>query len=119
MPTVNQQVTEACLPFFMMNVVANDVVIHSNNSNGNNQITVDPPSVTYDDDLNELTVYFGSTSTIDLEYVDALGTPYYYVQGENHVGYTSTTYTNLPAGYYTITIHDAYGMTYIGCFTLV
>ena len=72
--------------------------------------------MTYDDSLNQLYVYFGTTSTIDIEYVDPTGTPYYLVYGESHVGYTSTTYTNLPAGYYTITIHSIYGVTYTGNF---
>ena len=95
------------------------IVVHETKTNqGHNQIYVDPPYVTYDEGLNELTVYFGSTSTIDLEYVDDLGTPYYYVQGESHVGYTSTSYTGLPAGYYTITIHSVYGYTYYGNFTV-
>ena len=68
----------------------NDVVIHTNKGNGYDQITVEPPYVTYDDDLNELYVYFGSTSTIDLEYLDSTGSPNYFVYGESHVGYTST-----------------------------
>lgn len=96
-----------------------DVVIREKGpAHGNDQINVEPPYVTYDDDLNELYVYFGSTSTIDLEYLDALGTPCYFVQGESHVGYTSTIYTGLPAGYYTITIHSIYGYTYTGNFTV-
>ena len=37
--------------------------------NGHDQIYIEPPYVTYDDDLNELYVYFGTTGTIDLEYV--------------------------------------------------
>lgn len=59
-----------------------EIVVHTGNSNGNNQIYVEPPQATYDDDLNELYVYFGSTGTIDIEYVDTLGTPYCYVQGD-------------------------------------
>ena len=86
--------------------------------NGHELVYLDPPQVTYDEELNELTVYFGSTSTIDLECVDALGA-YYYIYGEYHSGNTSTTYYYLPSGYYTVTIHDANGMTYIGSFTLV
>ena len=97
---------------------SNDIVIHHSGNNGHELVYVDPPQVTYDEDLNELTVYFGSTSTIDLECVDALGT-YYYIYGEYHSGNTSTTYYYLPSGYYTVTIHDANGMTYIGSFTLV
>ena len=96
----------------------NDVVIHTNKGNGNDQIYIEPPYVTYDDDLNELYVYFGSTSTITLEYLDPIGTPYYYVYNENHVGYTSAIYTNLPVGYYTITIHSIYGYTYTGNFSV-
>ena len=77
-----------------------DVVIREKGpDNGHNQIYVDPPQVTYDEELNELTVYFGSTGTVDIEYVDTLGTPYCYVQGENHSSNSSTTYTGLPAGY--------------------
>ena len=41
---------------------------------GFDQISVDPPTVTYDDDLNELYVYFGSTGTIDLEYLEGPST---------------------------------------------
>ena len=96
----------------------NDVVIHTNKGNGNDQISIDPPQVTYDEELNELYVYFGTTGTIDIEYVDALGTPCYFVQGESHVGYTSTIYTGLPAGYYTITIHSIYGYIYTGNFAV-
>jgi hypothetical protein len=95
------------------------VVLHqSGGGNGFEQVYINPPVVTYDDDMNELNVYFGSTSTIDLEYLDALGTPCYFVQGESHVGYTSTIYTSLPAGYYTITIHSVYGYIYYGNFTV-
>ncbi len=80
-----------------------DVVIREKGpDNGHNQIYVDPPQVTYDEELNELTVYFGSTGTVDIEYVDTLGTPYCYVQGESHSSNSSTTYTGLPAGYYSI-----------------
>ena len=103
---------------FIVKASANDVVIHSNTGSGFDQISVDPPYVTYDDDLNELYVYFGSTGTIDLEYIDTLGTPCYFVYGESHVGYTSTIYTGLPAGYYTITIHSIYGYTYTGNFSV-
>ncbi len=83
-----------------------EVVLHHGGvTHGNDQISIEPPYVTYDEELNELYVYFGTTGTIDIEYVDALGTPCYFVYGESHVGYTSTIYTGLPAGYYTITIH--------------
>ena len=44
----------------------------------------DLPTVTYDDDLNQLYVYFGSTGTIDIEYLDPTGTPYYLVYGESN-----------------------------------
>ena len=78
----------------------NEIVVHTGGvGNGHNQIYVDPTRVTYDEELNELTVYFGSTGTVDIEYVDTLGTPYCYVQGENHSSNSSTTYTGLPAGY--------------------
>ena len=87
-------------------------------SAGHDQISVDPPYVTYDDDLNELYVYFGSTSTIDLEYLDPTGMPCTLVNGESHPGYTSATYYSLPAGYYTITIHSIYGYTYTGNFSV-
>ncbi len=96
---------------------SSDVVIHHSGSTGLELVYVDPPVVTYDDDLNELTVYFGSTSTIDLECVDALGS-YYYIYGEYHSGNTSTTYYYLPSGYYTVTIHSIYGVTYYGNFTV-
>ena len=103
------------------NVVLNayEVATHTSvGGNGNNQVVVVPPQVTYDDGLNELTVFFGTTSTIDIEYIDPSGTPYYFVQGEYHVDYSTTTYYNLPAGYYTITIHSVYGYTYTGNFTV-
>ena len=62
---------------FTQIAVSRDVVIREKGpDHGNNQMTVDPPVVTYDDELNELYVYFGSTGTIDLEYVDGTG-PYY------------------------------------------
>lgn len=93
------------------------VLGQGNYGNGHGLVYVEPPVVTYDDELNELTVYFGSTSTIDLECVDAIG-PYYYIYGEYHYGNTSTTYYYLPAGYYTITIHSIYGVTYYGNFTV-
>ena len=98
---------------------AREIILREHSPNqGHDQISIEPPIVAYDDDLNELYVYFGTTSTIDIEYVDALGTPYYLVQGESHVGYTSTIYTGLPAGYYTITIHSIYGYTYTGNFSV-
>lgn len=103
---------------FSQMLYSNDVVIHHSGGTGHNQIYVDPPRVTYDEELNELTVYFGSTGTVDIEYVDTLGTPYCYVQGESHSSNSSTTYTGLPAGYYTITIHSIYGYTYTGNFTV-
>ena len=96
----------------------NEVIMHNPGNNGHNQIYVEPPSVTYDDDLNQLYVYFGSTGTIDIEYLDSTGAPYYLVYGESHAGYTSATYNSLPAGYYTITIHSIYGYTYTGNFTV-
>ena len=97
-----------------------EVVLHNGGSNqGFELVYLDPPQVTYDEELNELYVYFGSTSTIDLEYLDSTGSPNYFVYGESHVGYTSTIYTGLPAGYYTITIHSIYGFTYTGNFTVM
>lgn len=104
---------------FLQPLYANDVELHHSGGNGHNQIYVDPPSVTYDDDLNQLYVYFGSTGTIDIEYLDPSGTPYYLVYGESHAGYTSATYNSLPVGYYTITIHSVYGYTYTGNFSVV
>ncbi len=71
-----------------------EVVLHHGGGKGLNQVHVDPPQVTYDDELNQLTVYFGSTGNITLEYLD------------------------VPAGYYTITIHSIYGYTYTGNFTV-
>jgi hypothetical protein len=94
------------------------VLGQGNLGNGHDQIHVDPPQVTYDDELNELSVYFGSTGTITLEYLDAGGSPYYFVYDENHPGYTYASYSSLPAGYYTITIHSIYGYTYTGNFTV-
>ena len=105
--------------FCFINGLANDVVIHSSTGNGHEQIYLDPPYVTYDDDLNELYVYFGTTGTIDLECDDGTGALYYYVYGEGHYGGYTATYTNLPAGYYTITIHCAHNITYYGNFTVV
>lgn len=119
--TKNRFLFALIMMMFSSNVILNayEVLTHtSGNGNGNNQVVVVPPQVTYDDNLNELTVFFGTTSTIDIEYTDPNGTPYYYVQGEFHVDYTSTTYTNLPSGYYTITIHSVYGYTYTGNFTV-
>lgn len=103
---------------FVINANDKEVVMHNPMGGNHDQISIEPPYVTYDDDLNELYVYFGSTSTITLEYLDPNGTPYYYVYNENHVGYTSTIYTNLPVGYYTITIHSIYGYTYTGNFSV-
>lgn len=95
-----------------------EVVLHHGSSNqGLELVYLDPPQVTYDEELNELNVYFGSSGTIDLECVDEIG-PYYYIYGEYHYGNTSTTYNYLPAGYYTITIHSIYGVTYNGNFTV-
>ena len=68
-----------------------EVVLHHSGSNSNDQIYIEPPYVTYDDDLNELYVYFGSTSTIDLEYLDPTGMPCTLVNGESPPGYTSAT----------------------------
>lgn len=97
----------------------NVIVIHSSGSGtGLNQIHVDPPQVTYDDDLKQLTVYFGTAGSIDLMYLDLSGTPEYYIYGENHYGGYTATYSSLPAGYYTITIHSVYGVTYTGNFTV-
>lgn len=96
-----------------------EIVIHTGGgNNGHGLIYVEPPVVTYDEELNELTVFFGSDSTIDIEYDDGTGYPYYYIYGESHYGYTSTTYYNLSAGYYSITIHGEFGMTYTGNFTV-
>ena len=96
-----------------------EVVLHNGSSNhGNELVYLDPPQVTYDEELNELYVYFGTTGTIDLECDDGTGAPYYYVYGESHYGGYTATYTNLPAGYYTITIHSLYGYTYYGNFTV-
>lgn len=96
-----------------------DVKLHQAGcGNGNELVYLDPPQVTYDEELNELYVYFGTTGTIDLECDDGTGAPYYYVYGESHYGGYTATYTNLPAGYYTITIHSLYGYTYYGNFTV-
>ncbi len=54
-----------------MLVSSHEVIMHDPKSNqGHDQIHVDPPQVTYDDELNQLTVYFGSTGNITLEYLD-------------------------------------------------
>lgn len=105
------------LPFALS---ANDteVVMHTPTNQGLYQVYVDPPQVTYDEELNELYVYFGTTGTIDLECDDGTGTPYYYIYGESNYGGYTATYTNLPVGYYTITIHSVYGYTYYGNFTV-
>ena len=56
-----------------MLVSSHEVIMHDPKSNqGHDQIHVDPPQVTYDDELNQLTVYFGSTGNITLEYLDVL-----------------------------------------------
>ena len=97
----------------------NEIVVHTGGaSNGLELVYLDPPQVTYDEELNELTVYFGSSSTIDLECDDGTGTPYYIIYGEYHSGYTSATFYYLPAGYYTISIHSVYGVDYTGNFTV-
>ncbi len=54
-----------------------EVVLHHGGGNGHELVYLDPPQVTYDEELNELTVYFGSSGTIDLECDDGTGTPYY------------------------------------------
>ena len=73
-------------------MLAEEIIVREHCPNhGLDQIYVEPPVVTYDDNLNELHVYFGSTSSITIEYVDPSGTPYYFVYGENHAGYTSAT----------------------------
>ena len=96
-----------------------NVVLHENGcGNCHELVNHDPPVVTYDEELNELTVYFGSTSTVDLECDDGIGAPYYIVYGDYHTGNTSTTYYYLPAGYYTVTINSIYGVTYYGNFTV-
>ena len=76
------------------------IVVHETKTNqGHDQVYIEPPYLTYNDDLNELYVYFGSTGTIDLEYIDTLGTPCYFVYGESHVG-------------------SIYGYTYTGNFSV-
>ncbi len=99
-----------------INARPNEIIIHSSGNPSHDQIYIEPPYVTYDDDLNELYVYFGTTGTIDLEYDDGTGAPYYYIYGESHYGGYTATYTNLPVGYFTITIHSVYGYTYYGYF---
>ena len=112
------------LALFVLTTFANgrnehEVVLHhGGSSHGYELVYLEPPQVIYDEELNELTVYFGSTSTIDLECDDGNGTPYYFVYGDYHYGNTSTTYYYLPAGYYTVTIHSIYGVTYYGNFTV-
>ena len=48
------------------------VLHHGGGGNGHELVYLDPPVVTYDDELNELTVYFGSSGTIDLECDDGM-----------------------------------------------
>ena len=103
---------------FAINANDKEVVMHNPSGNNLNQIYLDPPYVTYDEDLNELYVYFGSSGTIDLECDDGTGTPYYYICGKYHPACDTATYSNLPPGYYTITIHSTYGITYTGNFTV-
>ena len=68
------------LPAFANGRNDKDVVLHQSGcGNGHELVNLEPPQVTYDDELNELTVYFGSSSTIDLECNDGTGTPYYYI----------------------------------------
>ena len=63
----------------------NEIVVHTGGAgNGYNQIYVERPHITYDEELNELYVYFGSTSTIDLEYDDGTGT--YHSQKRREIG---------------------------------
>ena len=81
---------------FSMFIHSYEVVMQDKKNTGHDNVYFEPPTVTYDDDLNELHVYFGSTSTINIEYTDPTGTPYYFVYGENHAGYTATTYYSLP-----------------------
>ena len=105
--------------FFAISASTKEIVVHSSGGNqAHDQLYIEHPQVTFDEELCELSVYFGSTSTIDLECVDATGTPYYYVYGEYHVACETTTYSNLPSGYYTITIHSVYGVDYTGNFTV-
>lgn len=108
----------AILANFCILAEPDQVVVHSSHGNGYELVNLDPPQVTYDEELNELYVYFGSSGTINLECDDGTGTPYYYVYGEYHVACETTTYSNLPSGYYTITIHSVYGITYTGNFTV-
>lgn len=78
--------------FLAANATPNEIVVHTGGGNqAHDQISIEPPAVTYDDDLNELYVYFGSTSTIDLEYLDSTGLPNYFVYGESHAGYTCSS----------------------------
>ncbi len=102
-----------------MFINSHEVVMQDPKNPGLYQLYIEHPQVTYDDELNELYVYFGTSSTIDIEYLDPTGTPYCYVYGEYHYGGYTATYTNLPAGYYTITIHSVYGYTYTGNFTVL
>ena len=74
-----------------MFINSHEVLMQDKKRPGNDQIYIEPPYVTYDDDLNELYVYFGSTGTIDLEYLDPTGMPCTLVNGESHPGYTSAT----------------------------
>ena len=73
------------LPAFANGRNNRDVVLHyGGGDNCHELVYLDPPQVTYDEELNELYVYFGSSGTIDLECVDAIG-PYYYIYMENTI----------------------------------
>ena len=62
--------------FFAISASTKEIVVHSSGGNqAHDQLYIEHPQVTFDEELCELSVYFGSTSTIDLECVDATGTP--------------------------------------------
>lgn len=52
---------------FVMFIHSYEVVMQDKKNTGHDQIYVEPPVVTYDDDLNELHVYFGSNSSINID----------------------------------------------------
>ena len=53
-----------------MLINSHEVIMQDPKRPGLDQISIEPPYVTYDEELNELYVYFGSTGTIYLEYLD-------------------------------------------------
>ena len=62
-----------------MFINSHEVLMQDKKRPGNELVNIDPPQVTYDEELNELYVYFGSTGSIDLECDDGIGIPLLYI----------------------------------------